>query len=245
MLLLLSCYEIAPVFARPRLSSILPVPEWVPEDPLQSAYPIPWRWVWAIQTQAQQRRRPVRGMLRSSLLISPDGRYAAFSQVEVLAHQQDYTRTRISSTLHIRRPGTTLPLMLRPIGQPPVLEPGQIWVLVPVSWSADSRQLLVRQVVGWFGSSEITDRALVWDDTGVRLVGPQAVAQTHALLLGWSREDPSSILFRTYIIGLERPSQWQVALDGLTLAAQADEPVIYGRSQGESWRLLNYRSLRR
>lgn len=235
---------IGPALARPRASTLV-IPDWVPEDPLQSAYPIPWRWVWGIQTQAEQRRRPMRATIQSPVLISPDGRYATFSRVQVLAHQRDYTRTQITSTLYIRRPGGALPLILRPVGQPSALEPGQIWVLVPVSWSADSRQLLVRQVVGRFGSSEITDRALVWDDTGVRLVSPQAVAHTHALLLGWSREDPNSILFATYIIGLERPSTWQVALDGLTLATRSPEPVVYGQAQGETWRLLDYRPLRR
>ncbi|MCS7292409.1 MAG: hypothetical protein RMI89_05445 [Gloeomargarita sp. SKYBB_i_bin120] len=236
--------ETSPATAHPRPLS-LPVPAWVPEDPLQSAYPMPWRWVWGIQTQAQQRRQPMRGTVQSPVLRSPDGRYAAFSQVQVFAHPQDYTRTRVTSTLYIRRLGETSPIALRPVGQPTVVEPGQIWALVPVSWSANGRQLLARQVVGWFGSSEITDRALVWDDTGVRLLSPQAVAYTHSLLLGWSRENPTSILFETYILGVERSSLWQVALDGVTLAARADQPMVYGRFQGNGWQLVDYRVLHR
>jgi hypothetical protein len=237
---------ILPAVAAPRQPA-LPVPAWVPEDPLASAYPMPWRWVWGLQTQAQRTRRTVRGTTQSPTLISPDGRYSVFSRVQILAHQ-DYLRTQVSSTLHIRRPGGVLPIVLRPLGQPRVIQPGQIWVLVPVSWSADSRQLLVRQVAGWFGSSEISDSALVWqsDGTGVRAVTPQAVAHTHSLLLGWSRETPTSILFETRILGLERPSLWQVNLDGLTLAVPGeDQPVTYGEPQGETWTMVEYRLLRR
>ncbi|MEN9216444.1 MAG: hypothetical protein Q6K90_03860 [Gloeomargarita sp. HHBFW_bins_162] len=224
----------------------LPVPAWVPEDPLQSAYPMPWRWVWGMQTQAQRIRRSLWGSTQSPTLVSPDGRYSVFSRVQILAHQ-DYTRTQVSSTLHIRQSGGGLPIVLRPLGQPKVLQPGQIWVLVPVSWSEDSRQLLVRQVSGWFGSSEISDSAVVWhsDGLGVRAVTPQAVAHTHSLLLGWSRETPTSILFETRLLGLERASLWQVSLDGLTLSAREDAPITYGQPQGETWTMLEYRPLRR
>lgn len=234
-----------PAVAAPRPRN-LPVPAWVPEDPLASAYPIPWRWVWGLQTQAQRTRRSLWGTTQSPVLVSPDGRYSVFSRVQVVAHR-DYTRSQVSSTLHIRRPGGALPLLVRPLGQPQVIQPGQIWVLVPVSWSADGNQLLVRQVAGWFGSSEISDSALVWqsDGIGVRAVAPQAVAHTHSLLLGWSREAPASILFATWLMGLERPSLWQVGLDGLTLAAREDEPVTYGAPQGEAWTMLEYRPLRR
>ena len=231
--------------AAPRRSP-LPVPAWVPEDPLQSAYPMPWRWVWGMQTQAERTRRSLWGSTQSPVLVSPDGRYRVFSRVQILAHR-DYTRTQVNSTLHIRQVGGALPMVVRPLGQPKVVQPGQIWVLVPVSWSADGSQLLVRQVFGWFGSSEISDSALVWhtDGRGVRSVAPQAVAHTHSLLLGWSREAPTSILFETRLLGLERPSLWQVGLDGLTLTAREDEPVTYGQSQGETWTMLEYRPLRR
>jgi hypothetical protein len=245
-LILFSLVEFTPPGVAAPQQPALPVPAWVPEDPLASAYPMPWRWVWGLQTQAQRTRRAIRGTTQSPTLISPDGRYSVFSRVQVVVHR-DYTRTQVSSTLHIRRPGGALPVILRPLGQARVTQPGQILVLVPVSWSADSGQLLVRQVAGWFGSSEISDSALVWqsDGTGVRTVTPQAVAHTHSLLLGWSRETPTSILFETRLLGLERPSLWQVGLDGLTLSAREDEPVTYGKPQGEVWTMLEYRLLRR
>ncbi|APB34482.1 hypothetical protein GlitD10_2153 [Gloeomargarita lithophora Alchichica-D10] len=236
---------ISSALAAPRCPA-LPVPAWVPEDPLQSAYPMPWCWVWGMQTQAQRTRRSLWGTTQSPVLVSPDGRYSVFSRVQILAHR-NYTRTQVTSTLHIRRPGGALPIVLRPLGQPRAVQPGQIWVLVPVSWSADGSQLLVRQVAGWFGSSEISDSALVWQNDGaeVRAVMPQAVTHTHSLLLGWSRETPTSILFETRLLGLERASLWQVGLDGLTLAAREDAPVTYGQSQGEAWTMLEYRLWRR
>ncbi len=244
---IVSCSGAAQQLGRATLQlPVLTAPAWVPEDPLASAYPIPWRWVWSIQAQAERTRRPIWSITQSPTLISPDGRYRAFSRVQVIA-QRDYTRTQVSSTLHILSSRGAPPIVLQPVGQPRRPEPGQLWVLVPVSWSADGKQLLVRQVFGWFGSSEISDSALVWQGEGqrARIVTPQAVAHTHALLLGWSREMPTSILFETRILGLERPSRWQVDLDGLTLAVRdEDAPVTYGIAQGTTWTMLDYRPLR-
>jgi hypothetical protein len=54
-------------------------------------------------------------------------------------------------------------------------------------------------------------------------------------LLGWSRTNPDQVLFRAGELGEENWPLWAVDLDGQTLAAIEDQPLVFGQTITHSW----------
>ena len=215
------------------------------QDPLNSAYPVPWSWI--LDTQAEFTEKQESGMryYRTSALVSPDGQYAAYSRIQMQAGSQLY-ESRVTSVLFLEDLQTG---KLRVIdAESPIIEhfateqhnsetSGIVSILMPVSWSAQSDRLLSRQFEGFLSTSDATDYAVVWErqtnDTST--LSPASENYTTAILLGWSQEKPDQVLFRAGILGNESWQNWSVALDGQTAIANEENPLIYGEPLTRTW----------
>jgi len=217
----------------------------VQHDPLNSPHPVPWDWVMSTyETVSSQQEKGVR-YYRSPALVSPDGEYAAYSRIQLQIEPELY-RSRVSSVLFLENLQTG---GLRVIsGQSPFaqgmlrsddrrLNPGAITILMPVSWTEDGSRVLAREFEGWFSSSDISDYALVWerDSDQTHTLAPNTVGYTTAVLLGWSTNNPSQILFRAGAVGEEPWPLWAVSLGGETSLAMEDQPLVIGESQSSFW----------
>ena len=215
------------------------------QDPLNSAYPVPWSWI--LETQAEFTEKQESGIryYRTSALVSPDGQYAAYSRIQMQAGSQLY-ESRVTSVLFLEDLQTG---KLRVIhAESPIIEhfareqhesdtSGIVSMLMPVSWSAESDRLLSRQFEGFLSTSDATDYAVVWErqtnDTST--LSPAPENYTTAILLGWSQEEPDQVLFRTGILGNESWQNWSVALDGQTAIATEENAPIYGEPLTRTW----------
>lgn len=209
-------------------------------DPIGSPFPVPWKWVWTNQAQAKPGSQPFNRYYRSRSLVSPDSRFAAYSQITMQV-QPEFTESRISSEIIIENLKTgelqkfsasahLSRNFLSGIGT--VDEPGVIAILIPVAWSKTSDRLLVRQFESLFGSDVATDYALTWNTKQKQLhaFAPTAVDYDTAVLLGWSQAHPEKVLFQTSILGQATTSLWQVDLQGESIAAPRDHALIFGRT---------------
>ena len=91
-------------------------------------------------------------------------------------------------------------------------------------------------------TSDATDRAVIWDrqKNYTNTVSPtegENDGEKIAILLGWSKTQPNSVLFRTGEIGSEEKwSLMAVTDDGTTVAAKAvDQPITFGEKAKEVW----------
>jgi hypothetical protein len=212
-------------------------------DPISSPYPVPWNWVWANQSQVSRNGHPVVRQYRSQSLISPDGQYVAYCQIQMQV-QPDFSQSNISSTLLIENLKTGSLEKIKSsahfagdsfMAAGETDKPGIIAILIPVAWSKTSDHLLVRQFEALFGSDVASDYALVWDRDSNRVtsVAPTPVDYDTALLLGWSQSHPDQVLFHTSLLGDEVGSLWTVTLQGKAIAAPGDQPLIFGRRVNE------------
>ncbi|MFM7448917.1 MAG: hypothetical protein ACKO24_10000 [Leptolyngbyaceae cyanobacterium] len=213
-------------------------------DPLNSPHPIPWNWVQATlnsQVSAQAARLH---SYRSLSLVSPDGRYAAYSRIQ-LRVMRSWFQSQVSSLLFLENLETgdlqpitpSSPLADNPFLEQAELPDGRISMIVPVSWSAESDRLLAREFESLFSSDIASDYAVMVDcrTRQVSTVAPTALIYTHAILLGWSQAHPDRALFMAGNLGEEDWPLWTVAVTGETKPAPGDHPLILGQTVNHLW----------
>jgi hypothetical protein len=214
-------------------------------DPLNSPFPIPWNWVLASQTEVRQTHRPRLCYYRSQSLLSPNGEYAAYSRIQMQV-QPDFTYSRVSSVLFLENLRTgdlqtitaSSPFADNPFtGSNELSETGTIAILIPIAWSEQGDRILAREFESIFGSDIASDYAIVWDQPLRRAytIAPTRIQYSNAILLGWSRTDPSQVLFRAGMLGDENWNLWAVDVSGRTATAHGDQPITFGRLVDNIW----------
>lgn len=224
-----------------------------PTDPIDSPHPIPWKWI--VMTQENIGGKGGSGVryYRSVPVISPDGRYAVYSRIQMEVKPEMYN-SRVSSTLFVEDMKTKRlrvmaatskydPLLIKQVSSSVEDEnKGKIGVLVPVSWSEKGDRFLARQFEGIFNTADATDRAVIWDrqKNDVSTVSPHQEADEHekiAVLLGWSKSQPDNVLFRAGELGEEDWPLVQVAIDGKTvnINTDGDQPITFGEKIKSVW----------
>ncbi len=220
------------------------------EDPLGSAYPIPMKWITATTESMAPKGGGVR-YYRSVPVVSPDGRYAVYSRVQ-LEVKPEMHNSRVSSVLFIEDRQTkklrvvsstsrNSDVLINVKAEPDANREGTIGVLVPVSWSEGSDRFLARRFEGVMNTSDVMDYAVVWhrDKNHTNTVGPAHQESDHekiSILLGWSKSQPNHVLFRTGEMGDENWPLVTVADDGKTAsAADVDQPVTFGNQAVQVW----------
>jgi hypothetical protein len=214
------------------------------QDPLNSAYPVPWNLIWQNQSQATQSGKVVAMQHLSKTLTSPDGQRQAHSEITIhldpvltqshisssliITDAQGTVLQRIPSSMHLgngmtqERTGTQI---------------GTLSMLMPAAWSKDGQQLLSRQFEAVFGSDVSSDYALIWsrNTQQAKTVAPTPANYDTATLLGWSDRHPDQILFRTGILGEQATTLFAVAHDGTTVAlkGEGEEPHAPSNTQAK------------
>jgi hypothetical protein len=223
--------------------------EMTQDDPIDSPHPIPWKWIMA--TQEAIGGRGISGVryYRSLPVISPDGKYGIYSRVQMEVRPEMHN-SRVKSVLFLEdRETKKLRVMISTDKEiDPLLNKeaslseeadndGKIKVLVPVSWSEKGDRFLARKFVAIFNTADATDQAVIWDrqQNNINVVNPVQSEDDHekiAILLGWSKNQPNSVLFRAGELGEENWPLVQVANDGQTLdiTAEEDQPITFGES---------------
>ncbi|ARV62888.1 hypothetical protein BZZ01_06420 [Nostocales cyanobacterium HT-58-2] len=221
------------------------------QDPIGSPHPIPWVWIQNTQEAIASKGGSGVRYHRSVPVISPDGRYAMYSRVQLEVKPQMYN-SRVTSVLFVedRRTGNLRVVSSTAPIKDPLLKVqvasqngdalGSIAVLVPVSWSQKGDRFLARKFEGAMSTSDVTDYAVIWDRNQNRSQSVSPSQQEHrheiAVLLGWSKTQPDQVLFRAGELGEEEWPLMTVADDGKTVAAtNADQPVVYGQRVKEVW----------
>jgi hypothetical protein len=218
------------------------------QDPLNSAYPIPWAAIWENQTKAAQSGKILTLRYLSGTLTSPDGQRQAHSEIN-LQLSPELTRSYVSSNLIIadatgkvlQRIPATMHLGDERVKETTAMPVGTLSILMPAAWSKDGQQLLTRQFEAVLGSDVSSDYALVWDKKTqrVKTVTPTPQNYDTAILLGWSPHNPDRVLFRTTILGEPQTNLVAVTHDGTTLAFEGSQPLPTGdrvRSTSEARR---------
>ena len=214
-------------------------------DPLDSPHPVPWNWVmetyWELSSNGGSGLR----YYRSPSLISPDGRYAAYSRIK-LHSQTDLFRSQVTSVMFMENLQTgdlqtitaSSPLADNPFDDNQAANiPGAISILIPVSWSENGDRILSRQFEDIFSTSEASDYAVIWnrDDNSTSTVAPEQINYTNAVLLGWSETYPEQVLFRAGTLGDEEWPIWAVNVEGKTAIAGEDQPKVFGTVVNQIW----------
>lgn len=214
-------------------------------DPLGSPYPIPWSWIMKTYEQVSSTRGSGVRQYRTPAVISPDGKFAAYTRVQMQVKPELY-ESRVSSVMFVENLETgelrvisaTSPLANTPKPNEAADMPGVISVLVPVSWSAGGDRLLARQFEGGLSASDASDYAVVWERQSNRAttIAPgENVGYSNATLLGWSQANPNQVIFRAGELGDEKMPLWAVGMNGQTVAAVEDQPVVFGRTMRYAW----------
>ncbi len=214
-------------------------------DPLDSPHPVPWNWVMTTHAEVTANGGTGLRYYRSPSLVSPDGQYAAYSRIQLQVQPELY-QCRISSVMFVenlrtgdlRTISASSPLADNPfVSNEEADMPGIIAILIPISWSAKGDRVLARQFEGLFSTSDASDYAVVWDRQQNRTttLSPNNDDYTNAVLLGWSRTNPDQVLFRAGELGEEEWPLWAVDLNGQTVAAIEDKPLIFGQTITHSW----------
>ena len=201
------------------------------QDPLHSAYPIPWDMIWQNQTQATQTGKVVSLRHVSDAIASPDGQRNAHSEISLELHPA-VTQSRVVSQLiitdakgaQIQKIASSMHLGEGMVKETSETAVGTLSILMPATWSKDGQQLLARQFEAVFGSDVSSDYALVWNRNTqqVKTVAPVPQDYDTAILLGWSDRNPDQILFRTAILGEPNTALVAVNDDGITVASEGD-----------------------
>jgi hypothetical protein len=216
-------------------------------DPLESPYPVPWNWVMSTHEQVSSTKGSGVRFYRTPSVISPDGKYAAYSRVQLRVKPELY-ESNVSSVMFVENLQTkqlqvvtaTSPLANNPKKvQQAATMPGIVSIMIPVSWSASGDRLLARQFEGSLSASDASDYAVVWDRSTGRsnTIAPSNVAEYgQAILLGWSKANPQDVIFHAGELGEETRQLWAVNLRGKTIAArQEDQPIVFGRTVKQAW----------
>ncbi|NLQ06453.1 hypothetical protein [Cylindrospermopsis raciborskii] len=229
------------------------IPNGVPADPINSPHPIPWKWIVMTQEAIGGQGRSGVRQYRSTPVVSPDGRYAVYSRVQ-LEVEPEMHNSQVSSLLFIEdRQTKRLNIlaktsdtvdMLSKNGKftPETNNQGKIGILVPVSWSEKGDQLLARKFVGTFNTADVTDNAVIWNrqqNTTTTVVPPQGEGEHEkiAILLGWSKKQPNYVLFRSGELGEENWPLVQVSGDGknISMNISDDQPITFGNKGQSIW----------
>ena len=221
------------------------------QDPLGSPHPIPWKWI--VDTQKKMSDRGTSGVryYRSIPVVSPDGRYAVYSRVQLEA-QPELHKSRVSSVLFIEdRTTKQLRVISSTSRDADVLmkvkretdgnDEGTLGVLVPVSWSKQGDRFLARSFVSRFQTSDGSDSAVIWNrnKNNVNKISPANKKDSHeqmAVMLGWSQSQPDNVLFRAGELGQEEWPLVAVSNDGQTFTAEKlDRPITFGNKVSDVW----------
>ncbi len=220
-------------------------------DPLNSQYPVPWQWILQTQQNHAEQQRGGLSYYRSPALISPSGKYAAYSRIEIRAAANLY-ETKVVSVLFIEdlatgklevvRSSSPIASYLEEVGEDSPEMAGVISILIPASWSSNGDYLLARQLEGAFNSSDISDYAVVWQgpQSSPRTLSPlsSTITDASATLLGWNQANPNEILFKVTQFepeSTEPESVLSVMLDGNIQQALDAEIVGFGQMVSRSW----------
>ncbi|MEH2323913.1 MAG: hypothetical protein V7K32_10115 [Nostoc sp.] len=262
----LTATQVAPTLrAQPTTATEIPVVEPREEsqaeqiDPIGSPHPIPWKWITATQEAISSKGGSGVRHYRSVPVVSPDGKYAVYSRVQLEVKPQMYN-SRVTSVLFVQDMQTKRLWVMA--STTPVSDPllkvkavkaaaseseetdpsGKIGVLVPVSWSEKGDRFLARKFEGIFNTGDSTDSAVIWDrqKNQANTVAPaNAKEEEHekiAVLLGWSKRQPDHVLFRAGELGEENWPLMQVTNDGKTLpTTDEDQPITFGKKVTEIW----------
>ena len=236
-----------PVSERPNES------EMAQTDPIGSPHPIPWQWILATQEAIGAKGGSGVRYYRSIPVISPDGKYAIYSRVQMEVKPEMHN-SRVNSVLFVEdrqtkrlRVMTSTSVVIDPLLKRQAIlsaqgdNDGKIGVLVPVSWSEKSDRFLARKFVAIFNTADATDQAVIWNrqQDNLNVVSPVQSQDDHekiAILLGWSKKQPNNVLFRAGELGEENWPLLQVANDGRTvdISAEGDQAVTFGE-KGSIW----------
>jgi hypothetical protein len=259
----LTATQVAPTIREPQSTTTteIPVTETVNEsqaeqiDPIGSPHPIPWKWITATQEAIASNGGSGVRHYRSIPVVSPDGKYAVYSRVQLEVKSEMYN-SRVTSVLFVQDMQTKKLWVMA--STTPVSDPllkvkavkaesseqsdpsGKIGVLVPVSWSEKGDRFLARKFEGIFNTGDSTDSAVIWDrqKNHANIVAP-ANDEEHekiAVLLGWSKSQPDHVLFRAGELGEENWPLMQVANDGKTITTtNEDQPITFGKKVTEIW----------
>ncbi|MEP0932691.1 hypothetical protein [Leptolyngbya sp. FACHB-8] len=213
-------------------------------DPLNSPFPIPWNWVLATLSDTRNSVSRMR-YFRTQSLLSPDGRFAAYSRIQLVV-ESDFTRSRVSSAMFVEDLQTgdlkTIPITA-PFADNPFMHEadqetsGTIAIVIPVAWSPDGDRILAREFESMFGTGLASDFAVIWDHHTNRThtLAPSGIAYSNAILLGWSRTHPNRALFRAGMMGDPQWEQWAVDPSGTTDPAPEDQPITFGQYVNHVW----------
>jgi hypothetical protein len=236
-----------PVSERPNES------EMAQTDPIGSPHPIPWQWILATQEAIGAKGGSGVRYYRSIPVISPDGKYAIYSRVQMEVKPEMHN-SRVNSVLFVEdrqtkrlRVMTSTSVVIDPLLKRQAIlsaqgdNDGKIGVLVPVSWSEKSDRFLARKFVAIFNTADATDQAVIWNrqQDNLNVLSPVQSQDDHekiAILLGWSKKQPNNVLFRAGELGEENWPLLQVANDGRTvdISAEGDQAVTFGE-RGSIW----------
>jgi hypothetical protein len=236
-----------PVSERPNES------EMAQTDPIGSPHPIPWQWILATQEAIGAKGGSGVRYYRSIPVISPDGKYAIYSRVQMEVKPEMHN-SRVNSVLFVEdkqtkrlRVMTSTSVVIDPLLKRQAISSaqgdndGKIGVLVPVSWSEKGDRFLARKFVAIFNTADATDQAVIWNrqQDNLNVVSPVQSQDDHekiAILLGWSKKQPNNVLFRAGELGEENWPLLQVANDGRTvdISAEGDQAVTFGE-KGSIW----------
>jgi hypothetical protein len=225
----------------------------LPNDPMGSPHPIPWQWIMTTQEAIGGQGHSGVRHYRSIPVVSPDGRYAVYSRVQLEVKPEMYN-SRVTSLLFIEDRQTKSlrviaktakvndPLLKQAVSETQSQAEGKIGVLVPISWSQKGDRFLARKFVGIFNTADVTDQAVIWDrqENNAKTVAPIQADDEHekiAILLGWSKKQPDHALFRSGELGEENWPLVQVASDGKTVnvTTDGDQPVTFGVTESQIW----------
>jgi hypothetical protein len=222
-------------------------------DPIGSPHPIPWQWILATQEAIGAKGGSGVRYYRSIPVISPDGKYAIYSRVQMEVKPEMHN-SRVNSVLFVEdkqtkrlRVMTSTSVVIDPLLKRQAIlsaqgdNDGKIGVLVPVSWSEKSDRFLARKFVAIFNTADATDQAVIWNrqQDNLNVLSPVQSQDDHekiAILLGWSKKQPNNVLFRAGELGEENWPLLQVANDGRTvdISAEGDQAVTFGE-RGSIW----------
>lgn len=248
---------VAPPDATPDTPVNNPQPEntsELPTDPIGSPHPIPWKWIVSTQEAIGSEGKTGVRYYRSLPVVSPDGKYAVYSRVQIEVKPEMYNTT-VTSVLFVEERATKKlrvmasttrvhdPLVkTQATSSEETSTDGKIGVLVPVSWSEKSDRFLARKFEGVFNTGDSTDQAVIWDrqKNQTNTVAPAKTEEDHekiAVLLGWSKNEPDHVLFKAGEMGEENWPLVKVAIDGKTgSTTDTDQPVTFGDKLTEIWR---------
>ncbi len=260
----LAAVQVAPTLRelQPTITTEIPATESVDEsqaeqiDPIGSPHPIPWKWITATQEAIGSKGGSGVRHYRSVPVVSPDGKYAVYSRVQLEVKPQMYN-SRVTSIMFVQDMQTKKLWVMA--STTPVSDPllkvkavkaesseetdtsGKIGVLVPVSWSEKGDRFLARKFEGIFNAGDSTDSAVIWDrqKNHANTVAPANHEDEHekiAVLLGWSKSQPDHVLFRAGELGEENWPLMQVTNDGKTVTTtDDDQPITFGKKVTEIW----------